>query len=125
MAIDNALLAGDGSVKEVAGINLHAWLVGIFLKDDAGLRAIDLGGENGVVALGVKDPVVVEAVAVADLLIVRVDVFTYQLSLPEIKRSALDGSDLTSSHESRIHRSIVGRVDVQRVSGDLMVRRIT
>ena len=112
MAIDNALLAGDGSVKEVAGINLHAWLVGIFLKDDAGLRAIDLGGENGVVALGVKDPVVVEAVAVADLLIVRVDVFTYQLSLPEIKRSALDGSDLTSSHESRIHRSIVGSVDV-------------
>ena len=125
MAIDNALLAGYGAVKEVAGINLHAWLAGIFLKDDAGLRAIDLGGENGVVALGAKDPVVVEAVAVADLLIVRVNVIPDKLHLPEIKRSALHGSDLTSSHERRIHRSIVGRVDVQRVSGDLMVRRIT
>ena len=125
MAIDNALLAGYGAVKEVAGINLHAWLVGIFLKDDAGLRAIDLGGENGVVALGVKDPVVVEAVAVANLFVVRVDVVTDQLGLSEIKRSALDGSDLTSSHERRIHRSIVGRVDVQRVSRNLMVRRIT
>ena len=125
MAIDNALLAGYGAVKEIAGINLHAWLVGIFPEHNSSLRAVNLGGENGVVALGVKDPVVVEAVAVADLLIVRVDAFTYQLSLPEIKRSALHGSDLACGHERRIHRSIVGRVDVQRVSGDLMVRRIT
>ena len=125
MAIDNALLAGYGTVKEVAGINLHARLTGIFLKHDSGLRAIDLGGENGVVALGVKDPVVVEAVAVADLLIVRVDVIPDKLHLPEIKRSALHGSDLACGHERRIHRSIVGSVDVQRVSRNLMVRRIT
>ena len=125
MAIDNALLAGDGAVKEVAGIDLHAWLAGIFPEHNSSLRAVNLGGENGIVALGVKDPVVVEAVAVADLLIVRVNVIPDKLHLPEIKRSALDGSDLTSSHERRIHRSIVGRVDVQRVSGDLMVRRIT
>lgn len=125
MAVHNAFLTCYGSVKEVACIDLHARLTGIFLKHDSSLGTIDLGGENGVVALGVKNPVVVEAFAVANLFVVRVDVVTDQLGLSEIKRSALDGSDLTSSHERRIHRSIVGRVDVQRVSGDLMVRRIT
>ena len=125
MAIDNALLAGYGAVKEIAGIDLHAWLAGIFPEHNSSLRAVNLGSENGIIALGVKNPVVVESFAVANLLIVRINVVTYQLSLPEIKRSALDGSDLTSSHERRIHRSIVGRVDVQRVSRNLMVRRIT
>ena len=125
MAVHNAFLTCYGSVKEVAGIDLHAWLAGIFPEHNSSLRAVNLGSENGIIALGVKNPVVVESFAVANLFVVRVDVVTDQLGLSEIKRSALHGSDLACGHERRVHRSIVGRVDVQRVSGDLMVRRIT
>ena len=113
MAVHNAFLTCYGSVKEVAGIDLHAWLAGIFPEHNSSLRAVNLGSENGIIALGVKNPVVVEAVAVADLLIVRVYVIPDKLHLPEIKRSALHGSDLACGHERRVHRSIVGRVDVQ------------
>ncbi len=91
VTVHNTFLTCDCSVKEVAGIDLHAWLAGIFLQNDSGLRAVNLGGKDGVIALGVKNPVVIEALAVADLLAVRVDVVTDQLGLSEIKRSTFNG----------------------------------
>ena len=94
VAVHNSFLTCYGSVQEVAGIDLHARFAGIFLQHNSCLWAVNLGGKDGVIALGVKNPVVIEALAVADLLAVRVDVVTDQLGLSEIKRSTFNGSAL-------------------------------
>ena len=91
VTVHNALLTCYGSVKEVAGIDLHARLVGIFLQNDSGLRAVNLGGQDGVITIGVENPVVIESMSVANLLVVRINIVTDQLCLSEIKRRTLNG----------------------------------
>ena len=51
LVVHDALLAGDGAVQEVAGVDLDAGFVGIDLQVDAGGRAAELDGDLRDVAL--------------------------------------------------------------------------
>ncbi len=108
LLVNDSFLAGDGTVQEVAGIDLDAGLVGINEERDAGFGAIQRCGHLGDVSSGVQDPVVVITVAVADLLVVGVNVCTDGLHLPEIERSAFGRSDFTGGHVGVVNRRVGG-----------------
>ena len=108
----DALLAGDGAVEEVAGVDLDAGLVGVDLQVDAGGRAPELDGDLRDVALGVQDPVVVVAVAVADLLVVGGDVTADSVRGTEVERGVQHRGDFTRGHIGVVHRGVVRGVHV-------------
>ena len=83
LVVHDALLAGDGAVEEVAGIDLDAGLVGIDLQIDARGGAKELDSDAIDVAGGVQDPVVVVTVAIADLLVVSGDGVADGMGSPE------------------------------------------
>ena len=78
LVVDDAMLASDGAVEEVAGVDLDAGLVSVDVEADAGLGAGEGDCRDCDVAVGVEDPVVVVTVAELDLLeIALVNVVTY------------------------------------------------
>jgi hypothetical protein len=73
--VDVALLAGDGAVEKISGVELDAGLSGGDFHDAAAGRLVDAGGEDEAlfVTLTIEDPVVVVAVAEDELVIVVAD----------------------------------------------------
>ena len=122
--INNPAFAGDGAVEEVPRIHLDSGLIGVNLQVDAGRRAKEFGGNNGIVAGAVQHPVMVVAVAVAQLLIIGIDVLPYQLRSTEIHRSPLHRPNLPGGHESIIHGSEGRSVDIEFIVADRMIGRI-
>ena len=76
LLIDDAFLAGECSVEEVARTDLNTGLVGVNLEADAGGRTVEACCQLLVVTLAVfvrcQAPVVIETVGVLDGLIVEV-----------------------------------------------------
>ena len=80
--------AFDCAVKEVAGINLYAGLVGIYMKQYAVCRIVKFYRCQIIVAGRVENPVVVVTVAVANLLVEfrqrgQSRLLSYRSNLPE------------------------------------------
>ena len=73
LLVDDALLTGDRSVKEVSGVDLDTGFIGVDLKVDSACGAVEVDGDFGDVTCCVKDPVVVITVTVPDLLVVGCD----------------------------------------------------
>ena len=119
LVVRDALLADGRAIEEVARVNLYARFVGIDLHQDTRLGAIDAGSHLCVVALRVQTPVVIEAVAVLDLLEVKVrDVLSHRVSCAEVHRRAFNGSYLACGHEGVIDRRVVVCVHIELVVGD-------
>lgn len=123
--VNHALLTGDGPVKEVARIDLDSRLIGVLFQGYAGLGAVKLGREDGVVSLGVEDPVVVISLSVVELVIIGIDVLANELCLAEIHRGPFDRSDLAGGHERVVHRGEIGGVDVKLIILDAVIGRIS
>ena len=72
LLVHDPLLAFNGSVEEVSGVNLYARFVGVYFQSDACYRADELGCYLVDVAFGLQYPVVVKAFAKLDLFVVEV-----------------------------------------------------
>ena len=70
LLVNDAFFADYRAVQEVAGIDLDAGFVGIYDKPDATGRTVELAGRTVKVSVRVQAPVVVEALAVSDLVAV-------------------------------------------------------
>lgn len=124
--ICHATFAIDGSVKEVAGIELDARLVGVYRKGDAGLGRIHLHGKLLHVACGVEYPVVVIAASIYHLSVgdrVAIAV-AYRMAGGEVHCSALNGDNLAGGHESGVNRGDAVGIDIYAVV-EYIARRVT
>ena len=124
LVVHDALLAGDGAVEEVAAVDLDAGLVGEDLEVDAGGGAVKLRGGSVDVAGGIQHPVVVIAVAVADLLVVGGDAVADEVCRAEVERRAFHGSDFARGHKRVVHRRVVRSVDIKDIVHDAVRSRI-
>lgn len=108
VGVGDGVFAEDFAVEEVAYVELEAGFVGVDFHGDACGGGDDAGGYEGGVAGGVEDEVVVVAEAVAQLLVVGVDVTAYGFGGAEIEGGAFDGAYLAAGHE----RAVDGREGV-------------
>ena len=104
LLVDDSLLALDGTVQEVPGIDLDAGLVGIDEERDAGLRAVQHGSILFDVAGGIQHPVVVVAVSVADLFVIGEDILADGLYSLEIERRAGGRNNFSRGHVRVVDR---------------------
>ena len=98
--------------EEIAAVELEAGLVGINFQHSSRRRAYDPGVQAEAAGAGVivYDPVVVVAVAVADLLIVGIYELAYGPGLAEIHRTAVYDHRMSKRYQLVIHgRHAAGR----------------
>src|SRR5437870_4982789 len=89
MLVDMARLARDRAVEEIAGVELQAGLRRRDIERSAALRIFELRGVTQP-RVATQDPVMVVALAVLDLLVIRVDARADRGRLPEVERRAVD-----------------------------------
>ena len=99
------MLARNLACEEVTGVNLYAWLVGVFLEEDTCCRRINAYCELGDVTCSVEHPVVVVTVSENELVVILVDVLTDSLRSAEIERSTLYRTHFAGRDEVLVCRS--------------------
>ena len=91
----HAFFSNETAIEEVASIELHTRLVGIYRHLDARCRVIQSGCHGIDIAMGVEQPVVVISASVDNLLVGSVvDSVAYAGWGAEVERSILYRSDL-------------------------------
>ena len=116
LVVDDAFLAAQGAVKEIAGIDLYAWFIGIDFQRDAACGRSQLGCQLCNVAIRVQHPVVVIAVAVFHLLELElVNVLSHSFRGGEVHRRVFHRKNLPGGHVGAVHRSICVGIDIQDV----------
>ena len=117
--VDYAFLAGDSAVKEVAGVNLNAGLVGEYLQYYACNGGDNLGGYGRDVVAFTEYPVVVIAVAVGQLLIVfHVNACSNGGGCGEVERGLCYRGDFACCHEGAVYRSEGIGIDEEGIISD-------
>src|SRR4051794_17311973 len=124
--VHSAAFAGDGAVQEIAGIELQTWLGGRDLHRATTRRLDDSRRKKQRVCRGavpIQHPVVVVAVAVANLgVLPLVDSRSDCRRRAEVEWRALHGRDLARRYQRRVYwRSRIG-VDGEHVSEDVARR---
>src|SRR5689334_17364911 len=118
VSVNLAAFAGDASVKEVAGIELNARLVGYDLENATAGRLINFGRFSHFPG-AVEHPVVIVAVPFLQLVVVVTDTGAHSGWLAEIKRRARHRRNLSGGNQVRIHGRVVTGVNLHVVLQDV------
>ena len=118
MLVNMAGFACDCAVEEIAGVELQPGLRRRDIERSAALRILELRGVTQP-RVAIQDPVMVVALAVLDLLVIRVDARADRGRLAEVERRAVDGCELAGRNQPCIHRRVAIGVERQDMSEDV------
>ena len=104
VAVHRTALAGDRAVEEVPRVELHARLRRRDVHDAAGGRLAHRDDAPERAGVAVEHPVVVVALAVRDLLVLRVDAGADRGGGAEVERRALHRPQLAGRDEGGVDR---------------------
>jgi hypothetical protein len=106
MAVDAAVLPGDGPVEKVARIELQSRLGTLDIERAPGDRFDDAGDERGVRTQATNRPVVVVSLPVRELRVVLVNPFADRVWRREVERRSRNWRQLASGYQAGIHRCV-------------------
>ena len=122
----HAFFSHETAIKEVASIELHTRLVGIYRHLDARCRVIQSGSYGIDIAMGVEQPVVVISASVDNLLVGSVvDSITYAGRGTEVEGSILYRSDLACYRYIGIDWCVSIGIEIEYLIHDITSRVAT
>lgn len=122
----HAFFSHETAIKEVASIELHAWLVGMDSHFDARCRVIQSGCHGIDIAIRIEQPVVVISASVDNLLVGSVvDSITYAGRGTEVEGSILYRSDLACYRYIGIDWCVSIGIEIEYLIHDITSRVAT
>src|SRR5271157_4316114 len=116
-----AIRSGHRAVEKVARVELHAGLVGQYLKHAASRRFVGFRGHGDLLAVAVEHPVLIVAARQLQLLVVRIDTRANGCLLQEVKRSARDRGQFAGGNQVGVDRRVAVGINLQLGSQDVSV----